>query len=152
MKQIHVVWRPVLSICLLAIFAIAAPTVAFSQVLTGIISGTVTDATQAVVPNAAVTIVNADTGVVAWHGETNDSGLYRAPGLPVGRYNVSVQLQGFKRADVAGINLTVDQRATINVTIEAGGVTESVTVAGGTAGQLATETSSLGNVISPNRE
>ena len=93
MQQSHAACRSTLSICLLAVIAIALPRAVFSQVLTGVISGTVTDATQAVVPNAAVTIVNADTGVVAWHGDTNESGLYRAPSLPAGRYNVSVQLQ-----------------------------------------------------------
>src|SRR5579859_7137273 len=111
---------------------------AFGQVLTGTISGVVTDSTEAVVPNAAVTINNADTRVTVWRGMTNESGLYRAPALPVGRYDVIVELQGFKRADVAGINLTVDQRATINVTLQPGAVAESVTVSGQTAGQLST--------------
>jgi len=81
---------------------------AFSQILTGTISGTVTDSTEAIVPNAAVTIVNADTGVTVWHGVTNESGVYRAPALPVGRYNVTVQVQGFKRGEVSGVNLTLD--------------------------------------------
>src|SRR5438552_534623 len=120
---------------------------ALGQVLTATISGTVTDASDAVVPAAAVAIVNADTGVTVWHGVTNESGLYRAPSLPVGRYNVIVELQGFKRAEVSGINLTVDQRAAINVTLQPGTVAESITVTGQTAGQLASESSSLGNTI-----
>ncbi len=121
--------------------------VAPAQVLTGTISGTVTDSTEAIVPSAAVTIVSADTGITAWRGVTNESGVYRAPSLLVGRYDVIVELQGFKRATVSGINLTVDQRAAINVRLEPGAVTESITVAGQTAGQLATESSSLGNTI-----
>jgi hypothetical protein len=121
--------------------------VAVGQVLTGTISGTVTDSSEAVVPSAAVNIVNADTRVTVWHGTTNESGLYRAPALQVGRYNVLVEVQGFKRAEVSGINLTVDMHATINVTLQPGAVAESVTVAGQTAGQLATESSSLGNTI-----
>src|SRR5258708_8020051 len=51
---------------------------AVGQVLTGTISGVVTDSTEAVVPNAAVTINNADTRVTVWRGMTNESGLYRA--------------------------------------------------------------------------
>jgi hypothetical protein len=121
--------------------------IAVGQVLTGMISGTVTDSSDAIVPNAAVSIVNADTGVTVWHGVTNESGLYRAPSLPVGRYNVIVALQGFKRVEVSGINLTVDQSAAINITLQPGAVAESVTVAGQTAGQLATESSSLGTTI-----
>src|ERR1051326_4835230 len=133
-------------ICLFACLVLAAYN-SFGQVLTGTISGVVTDSTKAVVPNAAVTIINADTRVTAWHGMTNESGVYRAPSLPAGRYDVTVELQGFKRAEVAGINLTVDQRAAINVTLQPGAVAESVTVEGKTAGQLSTESSSLGNTI-----
>src|SRR4051812_17617326 len=77
----------------------------------GVISGTVTDSTQAVIPNAQVTIVNADTGVTVWRGVTNESGVYRAPQLRAGRYNVAVEMPSFKRADVNGVNLAVDQRA-----------------------------------------
>src|SRR5258708_40280821 len=117
---------------------------AYGQVLTGTISGVVTDASEAVVPNAAVTINNADTHVTVWRGVTNESGLYRAPALPVGRYDLMVGLQGFKRAEVTGINLTIDQHATINVTLQPGAVAESVTAAGQSAGQLSTESSSLG--------
>ena len=120
---------------------------AFAQLLTGTISGTVTDASDAIVPGVAVTIVNADTAVTVWRSVTNESGVYRAPSLPVGRYNVIAEFAGFKRAEVSGINLTVDQRAAINIKLELGGVEESVTVAGQTAGQLATESSSLGNTI-----
>jgi hypothetical protein len=132
----RVVFCSLLSVCVL-----------LSQVLTGTISGTVSDSSQAVIPNAAVTIVNADTGLTAWHGVTNGSGLYRAPELPVGKYNVSVVTQGFKRQDVNGVNLTTDQRASINVTLQPGAVTEEVNVVGDTAGQLATDTSSLSNTI-----
>jgi len=132
----RVVYCSLLSVCLL-----------LSQVLTGTISGTVTDASQAVVQNAPVTILNADTGVTVWRGTTNESGVYRAPNLPVGRYTVSVQAQGFKRAEVSGINLATDQRAGINVTLQPGAVSESITVAGDTAGQLATDSSSISNVI-----
>src|SRR6266853_1252515 len=113
MRVRHVVIA--LVVCLLAGISVG-------QVLTGMISGTVTDSSDAIVPNAAVSIVNADTGVTVWHGVTNESGLYRAPSLPVGRYNVIVALQGFKRVEVSGINLTVDQSAAINITLQPGAV------------------------------
>ena len=117
----------------------------------GVISGAVTDPTQALVPNASVTIVNADTGVTVWHGLTNESGVYRAPELRPGRYDLTVELQGFRKASVNGINLAIDQRTTINVTLLPGGNSESITVTGATEGQLATESSSLGNVITPSQ-
>jgi outer membrane receptor protein involved in Fe transport len=114
---------------------------------TGVISGIVTDTSHASVPNANVTIVNADTGVTVWRGQTNESGVYRAPELSVGRYNVKVEFTGFEVASVNGVNLAMDQRASINITLQPGGTTETVTVIGDTVGQLATDTSSLGNVI-----
>src|SRR5215472_11685793 len=117
----------------------------------GVISGTVTDSTQAVIPNAQVTIVNADTDVIVWRGTTNESGVYRAPQLHAAQYNVAVEMQGFKHADVNGINLAVDQRAGVNVTLEPGGTTESVTVVGASEAQLFTDTASLGNVITPSQ-
>jgi hypothetical protein len=126
------------------------PAAVFGQ-NTGAISGVVTDPTQAVVPNAAVAIVNADTGVTVWHGATNESGVYRAPELPAGRYNVTVTLQGFKQAAINGVNLALDQRASIDITMQPGGVTESVTVVGTTEGQLATENGAIGNVINPSQ-
>src|SRR6266478_5448186 len=112
MLQNRVVCCSLLSVILAAL----GPTLLNAQVLSGIISGTVTDSTQAVVPNAPVTIVNSDTGVTQWRGGTNESGVYRAPGLPIGHYKVSVQVQGFKSADVSGIALDVDQRVSINFT------------------------------------
>ena len=139
-RTIHVISSCFLAACLLA-------GAAFGQVLNGTISGTVTDSTEAVVPAAAVTIINADTGVTVWRGVSNESGVYRAPALPVGRYNVSVEVQGFKRAGVSGVNLTVDQRAAVNFRLQPGALAESITVAGEAAGQLATESSSLGNTI-----
>src|SRR5262245_42664871 len=117
----------------------------------GVISGTVTDPSQAVVTNASLTIVNAETGVTVWHGQTNESGVYRAPELRPGRYHITVEMQRFDKASVKGINLAVDQHASINITLQPGGTTESITVVDATEGQLATETSSLGNVITPSQ-
>src|SRR5712692_3186324 len=122
------------SLVLLALTILAGS--AFGQILTGTISGTVTDSSEAIVPNAAVTIVSADTGVTVWRGVTNDSGVYRAPALPVGRYKVSVEKEGFKRADASGITVALDQRVAVNVTLQTGTVAETVNVVGDTAGQL----------------
>jgi hypothetical protein len=131
----------------LVVCSFLTPFLAFSQNVTGVISGTVTDSTQAVVPNAAVTIVNADKGVTVWRGVTNASGVYRAPDLAIGRYDVSVAMPGFKHATVSGIHLDVDQRAAVNITLQPGVVTEQVEVQGESAGQLATDSSSISNVI-----
>lgn len=149
MKSCHVASRVLL--CCFASFAIAFGSFAWAQSLTGIISGTVTDPTKAPVAAAALTITNADTGVKAWTGKTNESGVYRAPDLPVGRYNLVVEAAGFKHVQISNFTLSVDQRADIDVTLQLGAVAETVTVEGSSAGQLATETASLGNTITPSQ-
>ena len=76
---------------------------AWAQTLTGVITGTVTDLTSAPIAGATVTVTNADTGVKEWSGKTNESGLYRAPDLPVGRYDIDVEAHGFKHQMVSDV-------------------------------------------------
>lgn len=139
------------SACFAFLFVILLGCLAWAQGVNGVISGTVTDPSKSPISGAIVTIANADTGVVAYTGKTNDSGVYRAPDLPVGRYNVTVSDSGFKTQQVSNIELTVDQRADINVTLQVGQVAETITVEGATEGQLATDTSSLGTTITPSQ-
>src|ERR1700684_3348564 len=108
MKSCHVASRVLL--CFFASFAIAFGSFAWAQSLTGIISGTITDPTKAPVAGATLTISNADTGVNVWTGKTNESGVYRAPDLPVGHYRLSVESPGFKQTQISNITLAVDQR------------------------------------------
>jgi hypothetical protein len=110
--------------------------------------GKVTDATGAVLPGARVTVTNAATNVTAWSGVTDAGGSYTAPAVPVGRYDVTVELQGFKTVAVQGVRLEVDQRARIDATLAPGEVQETITVVGDRAGRLETEDSSVGLVIS----
>ena len=130
----------------LAVLALVLGPATFAQ-NTGVISGTVTDPTKAVVAGATVTVTNADTGVTVFRGKTNGSGVYRAPNLGAGRYDIAVEASGFKRATVSGVNLAVDQRSDVGVMLETGAVAESITVNGDVAGQLATDSSSVGSVI-----
>src|ERR1700722_10431442 len=88
-------------------FAIIFGSFAWAQSLTGIVSGTVTDPTKAPVVAAILTITNADTGVRAWTGKTNESGVYRASDIPVGRYNIAVEAAGFKHVQISNFTLTV---------------------------------------------
>jgi len=104
---------------LLVLFVVAFSSFSYAQ-NTGVISGTVTDPSKAIIPGADVTIVNADTGVTVWHGKTNASGVYRGPAMGAGQYTIAVEANGFKRATVSGVNLAVDQRADISVTMETG--------------------------------
>src|SRR3954451_5701772 len=68
------------------------------------ISGVVSDPQGSPVPGATVTVKNEDTGVETVH-TTNESGAYTSPPLVLGRYSVSVDLSGFKKAVTSGVVL-----------------------------------------------
>jgi len=100
-----------------------------SQAVNGTIDGTVTDQSGAALPGVNVTVSNVDTGdtrVVV----TNSSGVYRAPLLPLGRYQVSAELQGFKKFEQQGLTLSAGQTVVVNVSLSVGNVSEVVTVTG----------------------
>src|SRR5262245_41090142 len=109
-------------------------TSALAQVEQATITGTVTDKSGAVIPDAKVIVTNISTQVVRETKTTGD-GHYTAPYLPVGQYEVAVEMAGFKRAQVKDVTLRVGFIATVDVSLEPGAVTEAVEVRGG-AGQL----------------
>lgn len=99
-----------------------------AQDIIGRISGTVTDAQGAVVPDAVVTITNEATNV-SRSLTTNGSGNYVADELPVGRYTVTVEAKGFKKTSVAGSEVTAGGRLTVDVSMQVGAVSETISVA-----------------------
>ncbi len=99
---------------------------AWAQV-TASITGSVRDATGAVMAGAAVTVKHTETGLVRTV-ETDGNGNYAVPSLPIGQYEMSAEKTGFKQAVRQGINLVVAQQAVVNLTLEVGNVVERVTV------------------------
>ena len=91
------------------------------------ISGVVTDAQGAAVPGATVTIKNEETGVETVQ-VTNDSGAYTVPPLVLGRYTVSVDIEGFKRAVTTGILLQGGDAIRHDVALTVGAMSETVQV------------------------
>ena len=135
--------KPAFRSLLLIAFAVAA---LFAQVEQATVTGTVTDQSGAVVPGAKVVVENTATGVAA-RTETNSEGNYRVPYLHPGIYDVSVESQGFQKARVAKINLTVGLIATIDVKLEIGAVANEIRVEAN-AVLLEQQSSSLGSVVS----
>ena len=125
----------------LALFAEPAA----AQSLFGSILGTVTDNTQAVVAGATVKIRSLETNAVRTV-KTDTAGDYQAPSLPVGDYEISCEVAGFKRSVVAGVALDVDQRARIDIKLELGAVGQQVEVTAAAA-IMETDTASQGTVI-----
>src|SRR5262245_38564714 len=94
-----------------------------------VISGVVTDQQSAAMPGASVTIHNEATGVDTVL-ITNSAGAYTSPPLVLGRYSVTVDMQGFKRSMVSGILLQGGEQIRHDVSMQVGGVQEVVQVAG----------------------
>jgi hypothetical protein len=93
----------------------------------GSISGTVKDATSAVVPDAAVTARNLDTGVLR-QAVTNSRGLYSFPDLPVGRYDISISKPGFKPYRRTSIAVDTNSSLLVDAVLEVGAEAQVVTV------------------------
>src|SRR2546421_1079667 len=94
-----------------------------------VISGVVTDEQGAAVPGATVTIHNEATGVDTVT-VTNSAGAYTSPPLVLGRYSVTVDVQGFKKAVTTGILLQGGEQVRHDVGMQLGGLEETVQVAG----------------------
>jgi outer membrane receptor protein involved in Fe transport len=129
----------------LLLFAVLALSMAHAQISTGTIVGIVADSTGGVVPNAAVTIAHTATGEIRSF-KTNDNGQFNAPFMPLGDYVISVSAAGFQNETLSGINLQVDQTASLHIALKVGSVSQTVEVTG--AAPLVDQvTSSLGQVI-----
>jgi hypothetical protein len=98
-----------------------------AQAANGNIEGTVRDTSGAGLPGVMVTVTNMETGTTRSVVTTED-GVYRAPLLPLGRYKVSAELQGFKTFEQQGITLSAGQTALINVELSVGNIAETITV------------------------
>src|SRR5437763_10026258 len=109
------------------------------------IVGTVTDPSGAVVPGVSITVTATDTGLTR-KTTTNPSGNYAATFLPVGQYSVAAEVTGFKKKTVTGIVLEVNQEPRVDIALEVGVATDSVTVSG-EATQLQTENAVVGQVV-----
>ncbi len=102
-------------------------TAASAQVTTVTISGTVSDATGAVVPGAQVTAINTETNF-SRTATTDSLGQYSIQFLPIGPYRLEVSASGFKKFVQSGIVLEVSRNARVDPALEAGAVTETVSI------------------------
>jgi hypothetical protein len=105
-----------------------AGSAAWTQEVTGSISGTVKDQSGAVVPDATVTFTNTDRNQIVRTVKTDANGNYTAPLLPLGHYSVSAEKEQFKKTSVGGIELHVNDHLVINLTLEVGSTAQTVTV------------------------
>ena len=122
----------------------------FGQVsTTGIINGTVSDTTGAVIPDAEITIKNQDTNVQTVK-KTDGSGIFVVPQLVAGTYSITVTKTGFQTYSESGIILHPTQVATVNPTLQLGQVATNVNVVGdvAAAAEVRTSTSEISSDVS----
>src|SRR5579884_1276520 len=129
------------SFAIAALFVIPGLT---AQTTTGTITGTVTDPTGAVVPNAKVTVVNEAEGA-ARDLTTNASGVFTAPNLTVGTYRVRVNSPGFAQFETGNLILSANQVLNTDVRLSVAEAGSSIQVAADAA-VLSTETSNISNI------
>ncbi len=112
---------------------------------TGTITGTVTDPREAVVPKAHIRVRNEETNFIR-ETQTNDDGDYTVALLPPGRYQVTVEMQGFRKGVISGVIVNVDQTVRVDFPLVIGVAVEEVQI---TAAPpiVQTDTSALGQVI-----
>ena len=120
-------------------------TAGLAQYTTARLSGTVQDNTGAAVPGASVTVEQAGTGYKQ-EVKTGGAGEYLFPSLPVGDYQLTVEMAGFTTYVQKGIGLAVGQAASQKVALAIGAVTQQVTVEG-SSNQVTTDDAAISQVI-----
>ena len=120
--------RRLLSILLaLVTMAVATPTRGFAQSERGSITGVVEDSTKAGVPGVSVKVINTATNATT-NIVSSDSGNYSATNLPPGTYRIEASIAGFQTSAVDGIRVTAGATARVDVKLNLGAMSESVSV------------------------
>jgi hypothetical protein len=112
-----------------------------AQTTFGSITGTVTDPTGAVVPDASVSVMNEGTGLER-KVRTSSSGVFNAPNLDLGTYRVTVSAPGFARYERSGLILSTNQTLNVDAALELA-TTATITEVHAAAPAISTETSAL---------
>jgi hypothetical protein len=114
------------------------------------IQGVVTDPQGAVVSGATLTLKNLQTNETLT-ATTNDNGIYNFNALPPSRFSLTVEKTGFKKKVLENLGVIPEQANAVNIQLEIGEVTQSVTVLGDATPLIDTETASINGVVSSNQ-
>src|SRR5262249_28875209 len=128
-----------------ALLLMSSATVALAQFDSGQISGFVRESSQAAVPNAIVTVINAGNGQ-QHKTTTNTEGYYAFPNLVVGAYTVMAEAPGFRRFVETNIKLSAASKVSVDIELQIGALTETVEISASTS-QVQTETAQVGRTV-----
>lgn len=126
--------------------ALSVPAHSQSVATTGVVRGVTRDSSGASVPGAAVVLLARNTGESSLR-TTNDAGIFVFPSEPIGTYNLEVTAPGFRKELVQGVSVQIGQPTTVNISLQPGAGTESITVSGESP-LLRTEDSNQSSVVS----
>ncbi len=129
--------------------SILAAIAAFSQTFTGSISGIITDPAGAVVAGANVVVTDLQRNT-SFRTQTNDTGFYIVSQLQPSTFSVSVEQAGFKKHTRDNLPITTQERATVNIVLEIGAVSDQVSVTA-QAQLIETGTSTLSGLVENKR-
>ncbi len=149
MSRVNRFWRRFQQVSyLLAVvccFGLTGSSPAFGQVDQGSITGVVQDSTGAVVPDATVTLLNTDQGITL-ETRSTANGAYTFSPVRIGNYTVTVSAPGFSTVTQQNLNVSVGQELQVNVSLQTGAASETITVSTAPP-QLQTDESSVGQVV-----
>lgn len=137
--------RGILSTILLFAVLLTAPSAA-AQEFRATLTGQVKDTQGGILPGVAVTATQTSTNTKS-EAITDDSGIFTFAFLLPGTYTVTAELQGFMRLVRENVPVSTGQRVTLDLTLEVGAATESITVSADAAPLLSTGTASVGVVV-----
>lgn len=134
-----------MSRCRCLFFLLLFSTPLLAQTFLGELSGTVTDMSKAVIPHAAVALLNIETGIIQ-NSTTDGVGRFDFPELPVGRYTLTIASKGFATRQIANINIAVSKVTNLPIELQVGQQNTVITVQANGV-QLDTTSSALVAVI-----
>lgn len=126
------------------VFFLSLLSVAFAQAPIGTIAGAVTDDSGGLIANAAITVINPDSGLKR-ELKSDPLGQFSVPALPAGRYEVRAQAPGFRQI-LREATVVVGSTTTVDMKLQIGAVTETVTVAAANS-QIAYDAHKVDGVI-----
>jgi hypothetical protein len=139
---------PLIRMSLCGLFIICAMITAHAQFRAGV-QGTISDSNGALVPDAKVTLKDLETGRTQ---ETNSSGegFYRISGLAPGKYELTVEKTGYKKSLAENVTVNAENIQGVDVILETGEITATVTIADEVTAQLETENANINKAITTN--
>src|SRR6266567_5618550 len=114
------------------------------------IQGVVTDPQGGVVSGVTVSLTNLETNQTLT-ATTNENGIYNFNALPPSKYSLAVEKTGFKKKVLENVGFIAEQANALNIQLEIGEVTQSITVSGDSTPLIDTETASVSGVVSANQ-